>query len=201
STLHVVEQYLGRMREVVAALRFETPTVIVSAGGSAFFDLVADALTVPWPAGLNVLPVLRSGAYITHDDGHYRSISPLGANSRLDGPTFRSALRAWAQVVSQPEPGLALLAAGKRDVPYDIGLPEPQLLRTAAGVRPLTGAKVTALADQHAFLSFSAEAPVEVGDWVGLGLSHPCTTFDKWSLLPVTDTDGETVTDLVRTFF
>jgi len=38
-----------------------------------------------------------------------------------------------------------------------------------------------------------------VGDWVGLGLSHPCTTFDKWRLIPVVS--GTTVVDLVRTYF
>jgi D-serine deaminase-like pyridoxal phosphate-dependent protein len=42
---------------------------------------------------------------------------------------------------------------------------------------------------------------VEVGDWVGLGLSHPCTTFDKVPLVPVVAEDGETVIDLIRTFF
>jgi D-serine deaminase-like pyridoxal phosphate-dependent protein len=38
-----------------------------------------------------------------------------------------------------------------------------------------------------------------VGDWVDCGPSHPCTVFDKWQLLPVVD--GDTVVDLVRTWF
>ncbi|MGH3862962.1 MAG: amino acid deaminase, partial [Actinokineospora sp.] len=145
----------------------------------------------------------RCGTYLTHDDGYYRDISPLGEHPRVSGPPLRSALRAWAQVVSQPEPGLALLAAGERDLPYDLGLPLPRLLRTRAGVTALTGHTVTALNDQHAFLKSEpgAEPAVAVGDWVGLGLSHPCTTFDKWSLLPVTGADGEMVTGFVRTFF
>ncbi|MBC6451652.1 alanine racemase [Actinokineospora xionganensis] len=199
--LDAVAAYLDRVRTTVRALSFETEQVIVTAGGSAFFDLVADALTAPWP--IPVLPVLRCGTYLTHDDGFYREISPLGEHPRVSGPPLRSALRAWAQVVSRPEPGLALLAAGKRDLPYDLGLPVPRLLRTATGVTPLTGCTVTALNDQHAFLKADAGAglAVEVGDWVGLGLSHPCTTFDKWSLLPVTADDGRTVTGFVRTFF
>ncbi|WP_091451619.1 amino acid deaminase [Actinokineospora iranica] len=200
--LDAVSAYLGRLREVAVALRgrYETDRVVVTAGGSSFFDLVADALTAPWPAGLAVWPVIRAGAYITHDDGAYRALSPLGAHPRLANvPRFRSALRAWAQVQSRPEPGLALLAAGKRDLPYDLGMPEPQVLRTAEGTRALSGCRVTALADQHTFMTVGAE--VEVGDWVGLGLSHPCTVFDKWPLLPVTGTDGETVVDLIRTFF
>ncbi|GLZ38807.1 amino acid deaminase [Actinokineospora sp. NBRC 105648] len=204
ASLAAVAEFMGRLREAVSALRgrFETDQVIVTAGGSAFFDVVADALTAPWPAGVAVLPVLRSGAYITHDDGFYRDISPLGAHPRLGRvPPLRSALRAWAQVISRPEPGLALLAVGKRDVPYDIHLPEPQVLRTGSGTRSLSGCAVTALNDQHAFLSLAPDSRVQVGDWVGMGLSHPCTVFDKWPLLPLTGTDGETVVDLVRTFF
>ncbi|PPK70828.1 alanine racemase [Actinokineospora auranticolor] len=203
-SLRAVDTFLDRVRATTVMLRerFETDDVIVTAGGSAFFDRVADALTAPWPDGLQVLPVLRSGAYITHDDGFYRGISPLGERSRLGSvPPLRSALRAWAQVTSCPEPGLALLAVGKRDVPYDIDLPEPQLLRTAGGTRSLSGARMTALNDQHGFLALEPGTRVEVGDWVGLGLSHPCTVFDKWQLLPLTGTDGETVVDLVRTFF
>src|SRR6185503_371075 len=126
--------YLARLRELTIGLARDglfdaAPQVIVSAGGSAYFDLVADALTAPWPDGLTVFPVLRSGAYITHDDGSYRTVSPLGAEPRITGtPPLRPALRVWAQVISRPEAGLALLTAGKRDVPYDLDLPEPQLL-------------------------------------------------------------------------
>ncbi len=59
---------------------------------------------------------------------------------------------------------------------------------------------MTGLSDQHAWLRTSSEADVEVGDWVGLGLSHPCTSFDKWALIPVAEADG-TVVDYIRTFF
>jgi D-serine deaminase-like pyridoxal phosphate-dependent protein len=64
----------------------------------------------------------------------------------------------------------------------------------------LTGAEISSLNDQHAFLHPNG-ADVQVGDWIALGLSHPCTVFDKWQLLPVVGADGETVVDLVRTFF
>ncbi|MFI5615332.1 amino acid deaminase [Amycolatopsis sp. NPDC051903] len=176
--------------------------VYVTAGGSAYFDRVAEELTKPWPEGLDVLPILRSGAYVTHDDGFYREISPLGAHPRLAGvEPFHAALHAWAQVTSKPTAELALLTAGKRDLPYDEGMPEPQLLRKDGVVTDLAGHTVTKLNDQHAFLALPAASPVEVGDWVRLGLSHPCTTFDKWPLLPVVDTDGETVVDFVRTWF
>jgi D-serine deaminase-like pyridoxal phosphate-dependent protein len=46
----------------------------------------------------------------------------------------------------------------------------------------------------------TGEADLEVGDWLGTGLSHPCTSFDKWQLIPVAEADG-TVVDYIRTFF
>ncbi|GAA1339236.1 amino acid deaminase [Catellatospora bangladeshensis] len=195
-SLAKVDGYLGDFREFVVAARelFEVDEPILTAGGSAYFDQVAAALTGPWP--FPVRPVLRSGAYVTHDDGFYRGISPFGRGA---GEPLRPALRAWAQVVSRPEPELALLTMGKRDVSFDEGLPEPQVVRGRDGAeRPADGA-VTALNDQHAFLRLPAGSAVEVGDWVGFGLSHPCTVFDKWQLLPVVD--GTTVVDLVRTYF
>jgi D-serine deaminase-like pyridoxal phosphate-dependent protein len=37
------------------------------------------------------------------------------------------------------------------------------------------------------------------GDLICFGISHPCTAFDKWPVIPVID--GDTVTDLIRTYF
>ncbi|KOV82054.1 amino acid deaminase [Nocardia sp. NRRL S-836] len=201
SSRSTVDRYLADLRTLTvrladAGLFDELDEVVVTAGGSAYFDQVAATLTQPWPMAVN--PVLRSGAYITHDDGFYRGISPF---ARIGGvEPFRPALRAWAQVTSRPQRDLALLTIGKRDASFDEGLPEPQLLRRRDGaVAPLTQAEVTALNDQHAFLSLGPEATVRVGDWIGLGLSHPCTVFDKWQLIPVVE--GTTVVDLVRTYF
>jgi D-serine deaminase-like pyridoxal phosphate-dependent protein len=162
----------------------ETDEILVTAGGSTYFDLVADELT-GWPADLAVRTVLRSGCYLTHDDGLYRRSSPL--------PGLRPALTVWAQVVSRPEPGLALVTMGRRDVSFDAGLPVPY---------GLSDAEVTALNDQHAYLRIGPadRDRVEVGSWLRFGVSHPCTTFDKWQLIPLLDDDGRAV-DLVRTFF
>ncbi|KAA2256356.1 amino acid deaminase [Solihabitans fulvus] len=201
--LSTVDLYVSDLRALTLTLadsgHFDGLTeVIVTAGGSAYFDQVAAAIAGPWPESLPVVPVLRSGAYVTHDDGFYRGISPFGRGAG-DAP-FRPALRAWAQVTSRPQPDLALLTIGKRDASFDEGLPEPQLLRGKDGtVSPLTDCRVTALNDQHAFLALDRANAVEVGDWIGLGLSHPCTVFDKWQLLPVVD--GTVVVDLVRTYF
>jgi D-serine deaminase-like pyridoxal phosphate-dependent protein len=190
-SLAAVDRYLRDLRALAG--RLDLPgDAVVSAGGSAYFDQVADVL-----GDLN--PVLRSGAYITHDDGFYREVSPLG-RSGGNGTAFAPALRAWAQVTSRPEPGLALLTLGRRDVSFDQGLPEPQRVRHPDGTTsPARDSRVTALNDQHAFLELGPDTRAEVGDWVGCGLSHPCTVFDKWQLLPVLD--GDTVVDLVRTWF
>ncbi|RKT81928.1 D-serine deaminase, pyridoxal phosphate-dependent [Saccharopolyspora antimicrobica] len=207
-SLSAVDGYLERVRELVAELAEAghfagLDEVIVTAGGSSYFDQVAEALIKPWPPGLPVVPVIRSGGYLLHDDGFYRLRSPFGREHRLAGQErpFRPAMRAWAQVMSRPEPGLALLTMGRRDASFDQDLPEPQVIRGADGVvrdLPEGSARVRALADQHTFLELSGADP-QVGDWIGFGLSHPCTVFDKWSLIPVVE-DG-VVIDLIRTFF
>jgi D-serine deaminase-like pyridoxal phosphate-dependent protein len=166
----------GYLRELVALTRtVEAP--IVTTGGSAFPDLVAEELA---GLGPGVRKVLRSGAYVAHDHGHYAGLSPF----RLE-----PALRVWSVVVSTPEPGLALLNLGKRDVSYDLDLPVP----LAPGLR------VTALNDQHAYVSDPA-GTLRPGDWVACGISHPCTTFDRWAALPLVDADDRVI-DLIRTFF
>ncbi|MBE9375267.1 amino acid deaminase [Saccharopolyspora sp. HNM0983] len=204
-----VDDYLAGLRDLAeridgAGLFTGREEIIATCGGSSYFDQVAEALTAEWHTASPVVPVIRSGAYLTHDDGLYRRMSPFGRPHRLAGEEqpFRPALRIWAQVTSQPEPGLALLTMGRRDVSFDQHLPEPQVRRRPdGGIEPLApGAyRVTSLADQHAFLATPPGTDLQVGDWIGCGLSHPCTVFDKWPLIPVVD--GDRVTDLVRTFF
>ncbi|MFF4981678.1 amino acid deaminase [Streptomyces sp. NPDC001046] len=172
--------------------------VVVSAGGSAWFDAVADVFAEIPELSLPVLKLLRSGAYVSHDDGHYRKLTPF--NRVPEEGALEPAFRLWAQVVSRPSAEQAFANAGKRDAAHDLDLPFAQVVRRGGAERPATGVTVTALSDQHAWLSTAAEADLEVGDWVGLGLSHPCTSFDKWQLIPVAEADG-TVVDYVRTFF
>ncbi|QIY73140.1 amino acid deaminase [Streptomyces sp. RLB1-33] len=179
--------------------RFEgVAEIVVSAGGSAWFDAVADVFSELPDLSLPVLKLLRSGAYVSHDDGHYRRLTPF---TRVpEEGALHPAFRLWAQVVSRPSPEQAFVNAGKRDAAYDLDLPEVQVVRRDGAERPATGLTVTALSDQHAWLRTDPEADVQVGDWVGLGLSHPCTSFDKWQLIPLVEADG-TVVDYVRTFF
>ncbi|MDP9919972.1 D-serine dehydratase [Variovorax boronicumulans] len=174
---------------------FETDEVLVSAGGSAIFDLVAGRLK---PAlGSPVRGLLRSGCYVTHDHGFYKRMVNV-ADERMGcecGEGLTPAMEVWANVQSRPEPGLAILSVGKRDVSFDMSMPIPIALAARGALQSHavpTSWKVTALNDQHAYLRWDAndeaQAPV-VGDRVGLGISHPCTTFDKWHWMPVVEND------------
>lgn len=174
--------------------------IVLSAGGSAWFDAVAEVFDEAPELSRPLLKLLRSGAYVSHDDGHYRRLTPF--NRVPDEGALQPAFRLWSQVVSRPTPEQAFLNAGKRDVAYDLDLPQAQVVRSGRDgtVRPADGVTVTQLSDQHAWVSTERAGDLEVGDWVGLGLSHPCTSFDKWQLIPVAEADG-TVVDYVRTFF
>ncbi|MFB7606701.1 alanine racemase [Streptomyces gardneri] len=174
--------------------------IVISAGGSEWFDAVADVFAEIPGLSLPVLKLLRSGAYVSHDDGQYREKTPF--NRVPEEGALQPAFRLWSQVVSRPTPEQAFTNAGKRDAAHDLHLPEAQVVRDArtGEIRAAEGVTVTGLSDQHAWLRTASEADVEVGDWVGMGLSHPCTSFDKWQLIPLVEADG-TVVDYIRTFF
>ncbi|MFG3659948.1 amino acid deaminase [Streptomyces sp. NPDC047706] len=198
-----VHAWLRRLVALAADLdkagRFQgLDEIVVSAGGSAWFDAVADVFAEIPELSLPVLKLLRSGAYVSHDDGHYRKLTPF---NRVAGEgALEPAFRLWAQVVSRPSAEQAFVNAGKRDAAYDLDLPVAQVVRRDGTERPATGIEVTALSDQHAWLRTDPDADLRVGDWLGMGLSHPCTSFDKWQLIPVAEADG-TVVEYVRTFF
>ena len=181
-----VDGYLDRLRGLVERLDAQgafgdVEEIVASAGGSMYFDRVVERLRFD---GLSrpVRVVLRSGCYLTHDDGIYAEATPL--------PELRAAFELWARVLSCPEPGLAIAGFGKRDAPYDLGLP---IVRSHADV------VVEALNDQHAFLRDPGGA-LSVGDTVVCGISHPCTAFDKWRLIPLVD-DEDVVIGAVETRF
>lgn len=202
-----VTALVRRVTEVVRACEgehlFEGDELLLTAGGSAVFDLVLPLLRLQ---GLSrpLLGVLRSGCYITHDHGNYaRFLVQLEQREGL-ASSLRAALEVWAMVQSVPEPGLALLSCGRRDISYDLELPIPQH-HAARGERRASAVpadwKISALNDQHAYLRFDPAGLVPaVGDRVGLGISHPCTTFDKWRWLALVEDDGA-ITGAVSTRF
>jgi D-serine dehydratase len=194
-------------RHCAAEDLFEGDEVLVSAGGSAVFDLVVPRLRPV--LGRPVRGLLRSGCYVTHDQGQYRRYVEV-VNRRIgctDAQGLQAALEVWTWVQSLPEPGLAILAAGKRDLSHDLGMPTPLAVwpRARRERRPApAGWKITGLNDQHAYLRLDGEGspaqPLEVGDRVVLGISHPCTTFDKWRWMPVVDDDYGVVDAIVTCF-
>jgi D-serine dehydratase len=206
-----VESWLDELGEVARRCAsedlFETEEVLLTAGGSAYFDLVVARLAAV-DLGRPSRVLLRSGCYAFHDAGHYARLvarleDRLAEAWRVPG-RLQPAIEIWGRVLSRPEPGLAFLDIGKRDVAHDIDLPRPVLwARPGAHARPEPAPSawtIASLYDQHARLALPAEAELAAGDLVGCGVSHPCTTFDKWQLLFVVD-DGYRVVDAVRTFF
>jgi D-serine dehydratase len=212
-----VELVVHTMLDSVAALArqgfaegwFARGEVLLSAGGSAYFDMATAVLQAAGTTQL-VRVVLRSGCYLTQDTLYYgrlqaRLSQRAGPSLWGHGPGLRNALEVWAPVQSVPEPTRAICAFGKRDMSYDMALPQPvwwfrRGLHTAP--HPASAEwQVVKLNDQHAWLDVPAAGmPLEPGDLLGFGVAHPCTTFDKWPLLQLVDDDYR-VTGGVRTFF
>jgi D-serine dehydratase len=185
---------------------FAAGDVILSAGGSAVFDIVARELLQRLSRPVHTL--LRSGCYITHDSGTYERlferVRQRTGEPWQSGPGLRPALEVWSQVQSRPESGLAILGMGRRDVSYDIEMPRPikrfrQGMHRSPACAP-SDWRVDKLNDQHAYMHVPDDADVQVGDLIACGISHPCTTFDKWQLLMEVD-DDYGVVDALRTFF
>ncbi|HEV2551563.1 MAG TPA: alanine racemase [Stellaceae bacterium] len=207
-----VSSFLDFLVEIAVAVEreglFAEGPLLLSAGGSAFYDMVAARFA---RAGLTreVRVVTRSGCYLTHDSGLYaHAFDDLVRRSpelaRLNaGP--EAALEVWAYVQSRPEPEKVLLTMGKRDISYD---EMPVALRWfrpggASGRAPTPlepGHVVTGLNDQHCHMTVPANSQLAVGDMVAFGISHPCLTFDKWRVIPVVD-DAYDVVGAIRTFF
>jgi D-serine dehydratase len=176
--------------------------IIVSAGGSAYYDLVAHVLSSQSPG---IVPILRSGCYVTHDIGFYRRLLTHIQRRAIAGPAPRlvPALEVWSRVISRPQANQAIVLLGKRDVSFDIDLPVARWwFREGRHDAPdaIDGLIVDKLNDQHAYLSVPSDAGLAVGDLLGFHISHPCTTFDKWSLLMEVD-DDYTVLGGLETFF
>lgn len=205
-----IAEFVGFVGEVAECCAdeglFGADPVILSAGGSAYFDMVTSLPRQLGPRATQV--VIRSGCYLTHDSDAYaraavrmRERTPAIASL---GEGLRDALEVWSYVQSTPEAGLAILTMGKRDVSHDLHLPYARVaLRPGRDARPRQlppGCEVTALNDQHAYLRTTEGADLAVGDMIGCAISHPCTTFDKWRFLPIVDDDYDVV-DAVATYF
>jgi D-serine deaminase-like pyridoxal phosphate-dependent protein len=202
ATADEASEYLSAVRAATVELSAKgllPENVIVTAGGSIFFDVVADRLAGSWLPGHTLRTILRSGAYVSHDNGFYRHRTPFAR--RPEEGSLDAALEVWAQVTSTPEPGLAIVGMGKRDAPYDEGLPMPLRVRRRDGTSAAAhGMRVTHIKDHHTYVELSGTAHVTPGELICFGISHPCTAFDNWQVIPVVE-DDHTVTDLIHTYF
>lgn len=210
STTQAIEAFLAGIVELAEACDaqglFAGDAILLSAGGSAYFDLVVTAfararLSRPHQS------LLRSGCYITHDSIMYTNQSAAmqaRAPELFAHGVLQPALHVWAYVQSRPEPTRAIVTMGKRDVSYDDMPVATQWYRpggTLAAPVPIgAGHRVIALNDQHGYFDIPDDSPLAVGDMVAFGISHPCLTFDKWRVLPVID-DDYGVIGAVRTYF
>ena len=148
--------------------------------------------------------VIRPGCYISHDDGTLHSASPMGTCPRTaDDERLVAAIEVWGVVLSRPEPTRVIVGIGKRDASSDGQLPILKKVRRRGTGRVETVDAMTRavdINDQHAYLDVDADESLAVGDLVGFGISHPCTTYDKWRAIPIVD-DDYVVTEIAETLF
>jgi D-serine dehydratase len=199
--------FVDTTRELDRLGFFDSKHVILSAGGSAYFDMAAAAmssveLTRP------IIPLLRSGCYLTSDEAwlpgfieRMRSRSAIAAD--IPEPPM-GAIEVWAYIQSRPEQTRAFATLGKRDVSHDIDLPRVvRWFRPGLHTQPVAmsnGTVIEALNDQHAYLKIPADSPLVVGDMIAVGISHPCTTFDKWRGMLLVDDEYNVIGALSTRF-
>jgi D-serine deaminase-like pyridoxal phosphate-dependent protein len=174
-SIDAVDELAARSVDLHDALaaQFETARPVFTMGGSAFPDrvLAARRPSAPW-----TVTALRSGCYVTHDHGTYAAVSPI--------PGLVPALSVLVRVLSTPEPHVAVLGAGKRELPHDMGW--PVLLARGALTSAATTdglGTVAAMYDHHTVVHEASS--LAVGDVVRLGISHPCSAFSRWPTIDV----------------
>jgi D-serine dehydratase len=200
----LVNGFLSFLKALLAEIKPEdlpgATELLLSAGGSAYFDMVAKAfqqLDFFLPKRI----VLRSGCYLTHDSQMYRRFHERMRTRGWHQSQFQPAFEIWSYVQSIPEKGLAILTMGKRDCPYDYLLPTPlKIYRTNETERELSGCEISNVNDQHAYMTFPESLGLKFGDRVVCGISHPCTAFDKWRFIPVVNEDYDVVDGLITYF-
>ena len=176
--------------------------LLITAGGSTHFDIVGERFSkIKLSVPIKVL--LRSGCYITHDHGPYLDAleTAKSDSNRQWDQSLQPALEIWSYVQSIPENNLAFLTMGKRDAPYDSGLPKPiKRFRPGEGFLDIGEAEIFSTNDQHAFVKLADNHQWKVGDMICSGISHPCTAFDKWKFIPVVDDDYNVLSGILTYF-
>jgi len=201
-----VEVFIARLVKIALALKasgqFSSARPIITASGSAWYDLVAEAFARE-DARDAFITLMRPGCYLVHDHGIYQQAQQALLERHPEmHRALLPAMEVFAYVQSVPEPGRVIAALGKRDIAHD-SMPVPlrvypQGSSDAQGLD--AGYRVLRLMDQHAFLEVPDDHQLTPGDIIAFGASHPCLTFDKWRRLCVVD-DRLQVTETLETFF
>jgi len=131
---------------------------------------------------------------------------PVGEVSRLIGGWIDRLGAVWVegqitQLSRRPGAGVVFLTL--RDASHDVTLPKPLSGVRAGSSKPeALGAdyRTVRLDDQHAYLDVPPDSELQVGDMICFGISHPCTTFDRWQAMYVAD-DDLNVVGAIRTYF
>jgi D-serine dehydratase len=203
--LEAVDSFLDLIVDTLQAIDSaghfaRTPEVLLTAGGSNFFDRVVAKFS-PVTLSKPLRKVLRSGCYLTHDDG----ITSPGARVKdpaVDLPHFHPALEIWGEVLSIPEPTRAIVGIGRRDASFDISMPVPKLIRRTgqSAIVPASGLSTHTMNDQHLYLNIAPGTELTMGDLIAFGIAHPCTTFDKWRNMVIVD-KRYNIVDIIETYF
>ena len=168
---------------------------VLTIGGSEVFEIVSEHVQRELASVRSYRLVLRSGCYLVHDHGHYAATGPSIQPGWAYTP-FQGSLEVGATVISRPQTDLALLNVGRRDIGFDEGSPSViDPVPTGGGPLP-----IVELNDQHAFVRPDDPTVLPVGTPVRVGISHPCTTLDKWRVLLITD-DDYNIVDAAATVF
>lgn len=185
---------------------FDTQIPIITGAGSAWYDIVAKALSEHGFAHKFRI-VLRPGCYLIHDTGIYHQAQQaVLSRSQLAcdiAGNLQSSLSVWAYVLSVPEPGLAIIGMGKRDVAFDAGFPTTELIyspKTAVLSTPTAEFQIVKIMDQHSMLRYPEQQVLQVGDMLNFSTSHPCLTFDKWRQIGIVEHDW-VITKTISTQF
>jgi len=178
----------------------KTKKIILTAGGSNFFDRAIDKFA-PLSLSKPIVRILRAGCYLTHDDG-VTSPDDRISDTAIDLPHFQPALHVWGEVLSIPEPTRAIVGIGRRDASFDLAMPTPKLIRRKGSnsLEPALGMSTHTMNDQHLYLNLSTDARINLGDLISFGISHPCTTFDKWRSMVKVDSNYK-ILEIINTYF
>lgn len=205
-------QFIDKVKEVanklIQANAFAHQEVILTGAGSAWYDVVAKQLMMNVDENsINYQVIIRPGCYLIHDTGIYQNAqtqvlerSQLACD--ISGELI-SSLELWAYVHSVPEPGLAIIGLGKRDVAFDAGLPTPEYVYRPGEQVPTKVSEswqVTHIMDQHCMMTIEPSASLKPGDIVIFSSSHPCLTMDKWRHIGIID-ENFMVNKTIATFF